>query len=388
MHQSYLTPDDMADLLTVIATDKAVVKTWQRLLDNIKTQGIHQLVEIRSSMAMEFGITSDLLETLDEDADKEPWLIPAIRAAFKATVREQFVEKMNALDPLTQVGAIALDDDTETADDWASLSIEALTRWAYTKGNNAILSGGVKRGKTNFSLLLAEMFLAQNWIVVANIKVQNPPERYHYASTLSEMLRVICKARLEGKKVLIILDEGGIFWAKIDTVMRQNRAMAKLVLTYGKLDAILLAIHHYAADTPTILARTAVADFEKTSTKNVHISIRDGVRVRPRLFTSVPATKLIYSPEEIQMFTVNLPMERLFDAISRLPDGANQWTAMLKLIDEFESGTADDITEKDVAIWLREKRKMPERKIAETVGTPRGTIHDWVSKNKDDDDAE
>jgi DNA-binding transcriptional regulator YiaG len=377
----------MANLLTVIAVDVAVVRTWQRLLDNIKTLGLKQVIESKPEMAQRFGLTPELLEQLADGADMEPWLIPPLQDSFKSTVREQFVAKMTSLDPLTQVGAIAFDDDTETADDFASLSVAALTDWAYTKGNNAILSGGVKRGKTNFALLLAEMFLAQGWIIVANVKVQDPPENFHFASTLSEMLRVICQARLDGKKVLIILDEGGIFWAKIDTVLKQNRSMAKMVLTYGKLDANLLTIHHFSADTPTILARTTVADFEKTSTKNVHISIRDGVRVRARLFTSVPPTKLHYKPEEIQMFTVNLPMERMFDMVSRLPDGENQWTSMLKIIDQLEMGTVDDITEKDVAIWLREKRKLSEYKIADTIGTPRGTIHDWIAKSKLDKQA-
>ena len=156
--------------------------------------------------------------------------------------------------------------------------------------------------------------------------------------------------------------------------------MSKLVLTLGKLDANLLIVQHFQSDLPTILARTSVADFEKTGIKNVYLSIRDGIKVRARLFTSVPTTKLDYSPEEIQMFTVNLPVERLFDAVSRLPDGTNQWEAMLKIIDELELGRVDDIDEKDVAVWLRKKRGFSEYQIAKTVNTPRGTIHDWVTK--------
>ena len=88
------------------------------------------------------------------------------------------------------------------------------------------------------------------------------------------------------------------------------------------------------------------------------------------------------------MFTVNLPIERLFDAVSRLPDGANQWEAMLKIIDELELGKVDDITEKDVAVWLRQKRGYSEYQIAKTVNTPRGTIHDWVSKDKAETEEE
>lgn len=378
----------MADLLTVIAVERSVVHIWQNLIDNIKAHGIRKLVESGSRLATDAGLDKDTLDMVDDSNDREPWLNPIIQDAFKSVCREQFVEKMNGLDPLTQVGAIAFDDDTDFADDWSALSDRALTDWAQTKGNNAVLKGGVKRGKTNFALLLAEKFLKIGWVVVGNIKVQNPPTDYHYASTLSEMLRCICHARLEGKKVLIILDEGGIFWAKIDTIQKQNKALAKMVLTYGKLDAILMAVHHFQSDTPSILARTAVADFEKTGIKNVYVSIRDGIKVRPRLFTSVPPTTLAYRPEEIQMFTINLPIERLFDMVSRLPDGKNQWESMLKIIDELELGKVDDITEKDVAIWLRQKRGFSEYQIAKTVDTPRGTIHDWVSKNKADTEQE
>lgn len=371
----------MSDLLTAIAVDRSVVRTWLGAIDNIKVHGVKKLVEDDSPTASDLALNKDDVEQMDPDADREPWLVPGVRETFKAVVREQFVAKMNEMDPLTRVGAIAFDDDAETADDWACLSSQALINWAYTKGNNAVLKGGVKRGKTNFALMMAELFLAEDWIVVANIKVVKAPKNYHYASTLSEMLRVICRARLEGKKVLIILDEGGIFWAKIDTILRQNRAMAKLVLTLGKLDANLLIVQHFQSDLPTILARTSVADFEKTGIKNVYLSIRDGIKVRARLFTSVPPTKLDYSPEEIQMFTVNLPIERMFDAVSRLPDGTNQWEEMLKIIDELELGRVDDIDEKDVAVWLRKKRGLSEYQIAKTVNTPRGTIHDWVSKD-------
>ena len=372
----------MADLLTNIATDVSAVRRWQNIIDNIRKHGIRKLVETHNPICSVLDLSESTLEYVDIEADREPWLIPEIQDSFKALCREEFVMKMNRMDPLSQIGAIAFDDDVETADDWESINPKALLKWAYTKGNNAVLKGGVKRGKTNFALMLAELFMADGWIVVGNIKVRDAPKNYRYASTLSEMLRVICRARLEGKKVLIILDEGGIFWAKIDTVLRQNRAMSKLVLTLGKMDANLLIVQHFQSDLPTILARTAVADFEKTGIKNVYLSIRDGVKVRPRLFTSVPPTKLLYSPEEIQMFTVNLPIERLFDAVSRLPDGTNQWEAMLKIIDELELGRVDDIDEKDVAVWLRQKRGYSEYQIAKTVNTPRGTIHDWVTKAK------
>jgi hypothetical protein len=368
----------MSDLLTAIAVDRSVVRTWLAAIDNIKVHGVRKLIEDDSPTASDLALSKDDIENLDPDADREPWLVPGVRETFKAVVREQFVAKMNEMDPLTRVGAIAFEDDTDMADDWASLSAEALTSWAYTKGNNAVIKGGVKRGKTNFSLLLTERFLSLGWVVVANIRVKNPPKDLHYTPSLSAMLRVICQARLDGKKVLIILDEGGIFWVKIDTIMKQNKALAKMVLTYGKMDANMILISHFASDIPGIIARTAVADFEKMTVKNIFVAITDGIKVRPRMFTSLPPTKLVYDPQEIQMFEINIPIEEMFSFISKIPDGANQWVELLKWLDKHEHDYEEPAV--DHKLMAQELKKLDNSvsEISKVLKEPRSTVGIWT----------
>jgi hypothetical protein len=301
-----------------------------------------------------------------------------MQAYFKAVISENWIMKVNRWDALSQIGAIAFEDDASYADQWEAISDSVWTAWAKTKGNNAIIKGAVKRGKTNFALLLSEKFMAQGWMVVSNIQVKNPPSLYRYAPTLSRALKAICEARLQGLYVLMILDEAGLFWAKIDTVLKQSRELAKLTLVLGKLWTTLCGISHYSSDIPTAWARTAVAEFEKTSIKNVHVHIDDGIKLRPRLVTSVPATTLEYDPDLPSSFQVDMICQRLWDFMAQIPEGENQWRALVGYIDNNTiSPTEEWLDSKQVAQWLRDRGKTVTE-ISRTLGEPMSNVSRWT----------
>ncbi len=371
-------------MLAQIAVAPSVLRSWQKLLDNIKTFGVRKLVSTHSRSASDADLSEASLETISDENDKEPWLIPEIRESFKAVMREQWVELMNGMDPLTRMGAIVEDDDADLADDWPFDS-NPLTEWAYTKGNDAVVLGAKKRGKTNLALLLAEYFLAEGWVVVCNIHVKNAPKGLYYTATLSAMLKQICKARLEKLKVLIITDEGAIFWAKITTISRQSQALTKIFLTLGKLDANLVYVTHYEKDVPSVIALASVATFEKISLKNVYIEIKDGLKIRPKLFTSVPATKLEYDPGQIENFRVDIDVDKLFAYMSDLPEDSNQWEGMLKYIEQAPQTSANGISDEEIAKTLRERKKASIGEIADIMGKSKSVIHAWVSNNKVED---
>jgi hypothetical protein len=289
---------------------------------------------------------------------------------------------MNGLDDLSQVGAIAFTNDTETADDWKLYAqSEVWTSWADTKGNNAILKGGVKKGKTNFGLLLAEMFLARGWVVLSNIQIRNTPPNYHYCAKVSALLEGICHAKLAKKKVLIIMDEGAMFWAKIDTVLRQNKAMAKLILAYGKCESILLFISHYQSDIPTIVMKTTVAEFEKLSQKNVFVNIREGIKMNGRLVTSVPPTKLEYDPDALQYMTVDLSVDGVFDHLSSLPEGMNQWESLLGYLKSHKGEIESELSPKYMAQWLKKQRPdLSEDDIAQLTRMSQPQVHRYLTE--------
>lgn len=387
LRQSYLSCDEMKEILTVICTRPSVINTWLSALDGISTNGIRQELKFADEEpdsgdnrtgSMWIGMRDYIENYVDDTNDQEPWLLYPLRSTYKSLVSEEWCMKVNSLDPLTQVGAIAFEDDANYADQWEAISDRVWTEWAQTKGNNAILKGGVKRGKTNFALLLAEKFMAIGWVVVSNIRVREPPENYRYAADLSSMLKVICEARLKDQNVLIILDEAGLFWAKIDTIQKQNKEMAKLVLTYGKLHANLLTISHYASDIPTIVAKTAIAEFEKTAQKKVFVDIKDGIKLRSRQIINVPATTLQYDPDQIQSFSVNMICQRMYDFMSTIGEGMNQWEMMLEYIEQNKIGPSEDwLDTKIVAQWMKDRGK-PVMEIARALDEPQQNISRWT----------
>jgi len=423
LRKVYLSADEMREIITTISAEPQITSLWNRDLMYIERNGIlagleydERFLELnargrqpdskyeRGALEREFrqlhpffhdrsenyepsfmGVTREYAdEWINEDNNFEPWLCPIIRDQFKATVGTQWTIRINGLDALSQVGAIISVDDADSADQWNAISPEVWTSWANTQGNNAVLKGGVKKGKTNFALLLAEKFMAEGWMVVSNIVVKDAPERYRYCIDLSTMLIAICEARLKGLKVLIIFDEASLFWAKMDASTRVAKEMSKLLLTYGKLHAQVLIIQHYASDIPSAVVRTVVAEFEKTSTKNVYADIRDGVKLRPRLVTSVPATTLNYNPDQVQSFDVNMICGEVFAFASRIPEGENQWEALLKYIPDHVISVQEDYADvgnKALAKALRAKG-MGVNEIARQLKEPKANISRWTSEQK------
>jgi hypothetical protein len=387
LRESKLSPDDMADILTVIAYEPSVLITWLRGIDNIKNYGASGLLRDYPQDAKAIGITDDTADQLDEFNDFEPWYIPSVKEAYKGVVRTQFCLKMNGLDDLSQVGAIAFTNDTETADDFALYEKSRLwTAWADRKGANAILKGGVKKGKTNFALWLSERFIEEGRTVLANVHVLNTPKGFSFTSSLSAQLKAICHAKLEKKRVLLVMDEGALFWHKIDTIMKQNKALASMVLTWGKCDANLLFVSHYQSSIPSVIMQGTVAEFEKMSQKNAFVIMREGLNMTGRLITSVPPTTLKYDPDEVQYMRIDVQPSAIFDFLSSLPDNSNQWEALLGYLDQHEGELSDSgpITDEEIAKTLRTKYKASFGDIANAMKKSKSVVHSWASGNEPD----
>jgi hypothetical protein len=382
LRESKLSPDDMADILTVIAWEPSVLVTWLKGIDNIKNYGATELLKDFPQDAKAMGISEDTADQLDEFNDREPWLIPSVREAYKGNVRTQFCLKMNNLDDLSQVGAIAFTNDTETADDFALYERSRLwTAWADRKGANAILKGGVKKGKTNFALWLSERFIEEGRLVLANVHVFNTPKGFLFTPSLSAQLRAICHAKLEKKRVLLVMDEGALFWHKIDTIMKQNKALASMVLTWGKCDANLLFVSHYQSAIPSVIMLGTVAEFEKMSQKNAFVIMREGLKMTGRLITSVPLTTLKYDPDEVQYMRIDMAPSAIFDFLSSLPDNKNQWEALLEYLDQHEGELLDfeKVTDEEIARILKKRNpRASQYGIADILGKPRTTVQEWL----------
>jgi len=378
--QPRLSAREMADILTLIAKETSVLKTWTYTLSQITTFGATAFAKKWPSQATEVGLDDYGLAQVTNESDRDPWQIPRVRQRFTDEARIQFNLKMNSMDALSQLGSLAFDDPRDS-EKWIAVNPEVWTSWAK-RGSIATIRGGIKTGKTNLSLLLAEHFIKKGHVVVANIVVHDPPPAYVYCAKLSDMLVAVCEARLQNKEVCVILDEGGLFWAKIETVRPRNIDLSKLLLAYGKLHACLVFISHFEEQLPGIISRNSVCNFEKRGLREVFVEVNEGVRIRPRLLTSVPPTNLKYDPDQLQYYTLDMDVNQLFDFMSSLPQGANQWELVLDYVRKRKGETGEDALDpKQVALWLKQ-RGQSERKISELVQKSPSTVHGWVATKK------
>jgi len=372
-----LTIDEMANILTLISVEESTLDRWLSALEQIHEKGAKEYYRQSPTQAQAVGLDSSSIQQVDVGNDKDPWFIEKVRRSFCMACRIQFAKKMNRLDALSQIGALAFDDPRDS-EKWESINPTVWTSWAG-KGNNALITGAVKRGKTNLGLLLAQYFLKAGYRVVSNIIVADPPKEYVFCPKLSDMLVAICNARAAGVEVLILLDEANLFFVKIQTIMPKNISLSKLILTFGKMHSNYLHISHFQELVPTIVARTAVATFEKKSTKECFVTVSEGIRIKPKLLTAVPSTSMEYSPDQLAYFSIDLSVDHLFDAMASLPQGVDQWKYVLKYVAQHRGETGEDqLDPKDVAKWLR-KRGKSVREIADIVQRSTSTVHEWVT---------
>ncbi len=378
LKSDYMTADKMMDILVPICAETSVLKQWTQKLDDIQAFGIRRIRKERSMTAETYGLdTEEIDQCVDVGNDKEPWLVPPIRRAFTSTCRVQFNQMLCSLDPLTRIGAMRyfMPDDAGT-DSWDMYNPAIWTSW-HGRGTKATLRGPIKFGKTNFALYLDELFLKQGIDVKSNIAVKKAPKGYTYCATVSSLLRSVCESRLTEKEVSITFDEAALFWHKTDTVRPKNVDLGKLALCFGKMHASLLFIAHYQSVIPTVVVQTAVAEFEKLSVKTVWASIRQGIKMSARVVSPVPPTTLEYDPDQLQWFSLDMDIERLFNFMGTIDPSLNQWEAILGYVDRHKGEQEDaEIEPKAIAQWLRRQgRSTPY--IAEILKKPKSTVIDW-----------
>lgn len=381
LRRAELQPSEMAEILTPVCTEPAKLKEWTEVLDKITIQGITETVKDRPNVVQLFGLSKadKLLWYVDSTNDHDPWNVLPIQLAFVTTVNVQFNQKLNALDPLTQIGAMKYFNLEDGSDDsWDLVNPAVWTSW-HGRGTKATLKGAIKFGKTNFALFIAERLMERDIDVKSNISVKNPPKNYAYCPDLATLLQSICDSMAAGHEVAIIFDEANLFWHKTDTVRPRNVDLGKLALCFGKMHSSLLFISHYTNIIPSVIVENSVAEFAKVSIKSVRAEIRFGIKMSSRIVSPVPATTLVYDPDQLAWFRLNLDIERLFNYMSSLSEDVDQWKAVNDYVEKHKNEMRDeDIEPKVIAQWLHRNRKMGPNEIGDILGRNESTIREWI----------
>ena len=385
MGSEYHSVKEMTDLMRNVCIDAQVASEWRFVLTNIARYGLPMFIERYPQQADDAGFDEGILEYVDEHNMKEPWLIEPIRNEFQSLVEQQYIKKIGSLDDLSVLASTVVIDKSRYENRWARYSADQWIDWSRTKGNNCVVKGPVKTGKTDLSLTLGELGRADGADIKTNIYLPKPPAGWAYTTKLSSLIKSICESKLEKRRVLFLLDEAGLFWARIDTIQSVPKDLSKLVLCLGKLECNLAFISHFEELIPTIIRRTSVASFEKRTRTSAFVEIKSGdFRMEPQLVTHIPRTSIEFDPDQLAFFNRDMFVADLLEFVSDLNQGENQWEAVIGYVNKHagESDEIADISPKQVAQWIHHKKKgkMSIRQIAEIVEVPKSTVHTWIGE--------
>ena len=376
------TVKEMMDCLRSVSIEGSASQQWRFVLTGIRRYGVREAVNTFPNQFGELGIDKRILAFVDDENDKEPWLVGPLRNELEDTIEQCYIKKMGALDDLTVLGSTLIRDRVSSDNKWARYSPDQFIDWTRSKGNNAQIKGPVKFGKTDLALKLGEYAHADGADITTNIAHPKRPG-WEYTVKLSQLITSICKSKLNGKRTVFWLDEAGLFWARIDTVQSVPKDLAKLVLCLGKLECNLGFISHFEELVPTIIRRTSVATFEKRSIKTAFVEIKSGnFKMEPQIVTHIPPTSIPFDQDQLAFFNRDMHVSDLLEYISQIQSSENQWEALIDYVKK-HAGEADetsDISPKQVAKWLRTHPKLSLPKIARLVGVSVTTVHRWVNE--------
>ena len=175
-----------------------------------------------------------------------------------------------------------------------------------------IIFGRRGSGKTDFSLLIAEILEHENIIknFAANVKIYNSSFKIERITNLDD-LRFWCK-NTKGKK-LFILDEAG-------KSLRRRTPMSSLnvkllddlqILRKYKLSIIFIAPHEKYVDSAALGSDVIDAVFIKPNFKNPKIALYDDWLEGTSLtFTDIPRTSINFDTWDVAPFTEHGPKKK------------------------------------------------------------------------------
>lgn len=388
----YHSVKEMTDVLRNVSVDGAAAQNWRFALTNISRFGVLEFIKKYPRQANDVGISDRIGGFIDEENDKHPWLVDPIRNEFQDTIEQCYIKKIGRLDDLTVLGSTVINDKTDYDNKWERYSVDQFIDWSRTKGSNCQIKGPVKHGKTDLSLLLGEYGCRDGADISTNILIPKM-KGWQYTVKLSDLITGICNSKLNNRRTLFLLDEAGLFWARIDTIQSVPKDLAKLVLVLGKMKTNLGFISHFEELVPTIIRRTSVATFEKRTLTSAFVEIRQGkFKMEPQVVTHIPKTSISFDQDQLAFFNRDMHVTDLLEYVSQIPSSENQWKSLIEYTQSHagESDETMEISPKQVARWLRKHsrddrspdKKMTIRKIAAVIGVSVTTVQRWVTEGE------
>lgn len=247
--------------------------------------------------------------------------------------------------------------------------------WAGA-GRLMLLVGEKDSGKSDWACTVADIAMQDEWVIFSNIELMFDDPKltasYHYCRTFSEMLMLVCEAKLAGKKAMLIIDETGLEFASYDASTRSFKEIDRFHKITRKMGVAEIWITQYVTQCPWIILRTYSCFVEKLDKDLLRYEIRVGPYAGDDyLISRIPRTRLPFDTSHISSMRIDISMNDILELLESLPERANQFSAIMEFVRVMKSKMAEEIPnryKKIVAMkFIRYMREHPGEKLTQKL---------------------
>ncbi len=291
------------------------------------------------------------------------------RNAFISETRAQFAQRIQVLDPLSQLASMnpystAHSEELTFQDVSPYFFLKAFYGWAF-----GVECGNPGSGKTDWACKIIEMALELGFAVVTNIQLTVVPKGVKYITSLKQVLETALDNLFKGKLTIAVLDELAQYFNKKQSMKKTFVDMEKLIFLFRKFGCNLISILQLPKDIPTVIEQFSSVYFQKLSREK--LLFKRGVN-EAFIIKEVPGTKLKFKTHDPASFIIDVDVDALHGYVASLGPNDNKLEAIRKWL----NATRNEVTpqEENIAIKVLWKKGMLQEEIGEIFGVTHQAI--------------
>ena len=230
----------------------------------------------------------------------------------------QLTEKLNNMDNLTKVGAMAYQDEQYEPFPWFSDRFY-LAPFYVKYGVCCGCSGLLRSGKTNWAFKLMEMGLKDGWKIVTNMWLDKEKSRefvpnvdqVHYVRFFTDMIRILSGP---GKK-LLVMDEISQYFERKTPMAKDNIELEHFLRLMGKMNTQAIFIEQDEDRYPTLFEKFMQVMYFKPSKKQLEYTVVMPELKIHRFIEKVPKTVFAWDTHHPASFYVDADLVKFNDLL-------------------------------------------------------------------------
>ena len=246
-------------------------------------------------------------------------------------------------------------------------------------GREDIVGTALGVGKTDSSLLMAQMFIRAGFEVVTNNEIKTPYEGLKELRSMRQLLITALDNFLNrGKFTVAIMDEFTQHMSKEYAGKREWVDLKKWLYLFRKFGIVFIVISQRGIEIPNAIAGMSALHIQKLNKFTMNVE-RAG---RSYLIGQVPGTEVDFETYASGSFIFDdVNINEMHDMVAMLPKGESQLEAILR----FLKAPNTTLTKQDrmtalKVIWIHGRGEWKIGEVADLVGVVRQTASKWLTE--------